>query len=214
MKICISGPACSGKTHFIARLKNKPFVTVYPESSRKVWTDFPEHRAPLSAFRKKVCTMQTDMESLPLISGSVFGVHDRGILDNLTFLYLQDEELFEQELERVTAMTLSKEIKPYDLIIYFDVDIVKGVTPLIEKALNDPLRGATIDVKNYARHVAEFRNAFIDVQNKFNYLNTEVKFIISRPTAEDMDKRNELAEHFIVNFFERKRAFPAEANLV
>ena len=214
MKICISGPACSGKTHFIDRLKNKPFVTVYPESSRKVWTDFPEHRAPLSAFRKKVCTMQTDMESLPLISGSVCGVHDRGILDNLTFLYLQDEELFEQELERVTAMTLSKEIKPYDLIIYFDVDIVKGVTPLIEKALNDPLRGATIDVKNYARHVAEFRNAFIDVQNKFNYLNTEVKFIISRPTAEDMDKRNELAEHFIVNFFERKRAFPAEANLV
>ncbi len=198
MKICVSGPAVSGKTHFIDRLKNKPFVTVYPESSRKVWTDFPEHRAPLSAFRKKVCTMQTDMESLPLISGSVYGVHDRGILDNLTFLYLQDKELFEQEFKRISELFGSREIIPYDLIIYFDVDIVKGVTPLIEKALNDPLRGATIDVKNYARHVAEFRNAFIDVQNKFNYLNTEVKFIISRPTAEDMDKRNELAEHFIV----------------
>ena len=211
MKICISGPACSGKSHFINRMKDKSFVTGYPESSRKVWTDFPEYRTPLKAFRKKICELQTDLESIPLIGRSSCGIHDRGIMDNLTFLYMHDEELFEKEIRRIAGLYDSGNITPYDLIIYFDVDITRGITPLIKKALDDPLRGATIDVKNYASHVVEFRNAFIEVKNRFNYLNTDVKFIIARPAAEDMDKRNELAEHFIVNFFERseKNAKPA-----
>ncbi len=205
MKISISGPACSGKSHFINKLKNKLFVTAYPESSRKIWTDFPEYRTPLNVFRKKICELQTDLEFLPIIGPSSCGIHDRGIMDNLTFLYMQDAELFEKEFKRISGLYESGDIKPYDLIIYFDMDMTTGITPLIKESLDDPIRRATIDVNNYANHVIKFRNAFIDVKNMFNYLNSDVKFIIARPTAEDLDKRNELAEHFIINFFERSK---------
>ena len=198
LKICISGPAVSGKTYFIDRLKHS-YINTYPEASRKVNSIYP-HLADndIDAFRNKVCEFQTSIESMDLESDDKIHIFDRGIIDNVTFLTLQEDKNFAEELSRVIRLYDSGIIKPYDYIFYFDISPFDNLTPLLETALNDPLRKATINVNNFNQHIIDFRNTFIDI---VNFLGLSKKVIVETayPDKAGYDKRNETVEEFITN---------------
>ena len=199
MKICISGPAVSGKTYFINSLKHY-YVFAYPEAARKVNSIYPYLAADdIGAFREKVCEFQTSIESLDLESDDKIHIFDRGIIDNLTFLSLQEDKNFAAELSRVIRLYDSGIIKPYDYIFYFDISPFEKLTPLLETALNDPLRKATINVNNFNQHIIDFRNTFIDV---VNFLGLSKKVIVETayPDESGYDKRNEVVKEFILDF--------------
>ena len=204
MKICISGPAISGKTYFINSL-NYSFIVAYPEAARKASSIYPNLATnDLTAFREKVCEFQTNIESLDLeIEGSVH-IFDRGIIDNLTFLALQEDKNFASELSRAIRLYDGGIIKPYDYVFYFDISPFQKLTPLLAEALNDPLRKATIDINNFNRHIIDFRNAFIDV---VNFLDLSKKVIVETayPDESGYDKRNEVVKEFILNEFKSER---------
>ena len=204
MKICVSGPVVSGKTYFIQNL-NYPFLSAYPEAARKVSSIYPNLATnDLTAFREKVCEFQTNIESLDLeIEGSVH-IFDRGIIDNLTFLALQEDKNFASELSRAIRLYDSGIIKPYDYIFYFDISPFQKLTPLLAEALNDHLRKATIDINNFNQHIIDFRNTFIEVVN-FLDLSKKVVVETAYPDEAGYDKRNEVVKEFILNEFESER---------
>ena len=88
-------------------------------------------------------------------------------------------------------------LKPYDYIFYFDVDLLSGQIPLLKKALDDPLRKATINADNYARHVTDFRVAFIEVMNYFR--DAKVIPITAKPDEEGFNLRNTLVRDHILS---------------
>ena len=198
MKICVSGPAVSGKSYFVNSL-NYPFIATYPESARKVSSIYPNLATNnLLAFREKVCEFQTNIESLDLEIGDSICVFDRGIIDNLTFLALQEDKNFASELSRAIRLYDSGIIKPYDYIFYFDISPFEKLTPLLAEALNDPLRKATIDINNFNQHIIDFRNTFIEVVN-FLDLSKKVVVETAYPDEAGYDKRNEVVKEFILN---------------
>ena len=163
-KVCVSGPAVSGKTHFIENYLAGQLndITILSESARKVSEMYPDMaKNNIEIFRNKVCELQRQRETIVenfMEKGML--ICDRGIFDNLAFLFLCDRNRFNKELSLIINAYKYGIIKPYDYIFYFDVDLLSGPTPLLKKALEDPLRKATINVENYARHAADFRNAF------------------------------------------------------
>jgi len=199
MKVCISGPAASGKTYFLNRISDSQNVTVLSESARKVAEIYPDMPAnDIGKFRDKVCEFQRQRETVveSLMDDGII-LCDRGIFDNLAFLLLQDKERFHKEFTTVLHAYKNKAIKPYDYIVYFDIDLLGGITPLLQKSLSDPLRKATINVDNYQKHVIEFRNAFIEVTNYFRGVN--VVPITAIPDKKGLEERNELVKDYILN---------------
>jgi len=199
MKICISGPAVSGKTYFLDRISDSQDVTVLSESARKVAEIYPDMPANnIGKFREKICEFQRQRETVveSLMDDGII-LCDRGIFDNLAFLLLQDKERFHREFTTVLYAYKNKIIKPYDYIVYFDIDLLDGITPLLKEALDDPLRKATINVDNYARHVADFRIAFIEVTSYFKGVN--VVPITAKPDEKRLEERNELVKDYILN---------------
>lgn len=195
-KICISGPAVSGKTYFIDNL-NYFFTVTYPEAARKVSSMYPNLAVnDLTAFREKVCKFQIDVESLNLENDNNIHIFDRGIIDNLTFLFLQNDENFNSELIKINRLYAGGIIKPYDYIFYFDISPFEKLTPLLTEALNDPLRKATINVENFNQHIIDFRNTFIDVVN-FLGLSKKVVVETAYPDKAGYDERNEAVKEFI-----------------
>jgi hypothetical protein len=199
-KICISGPAVSGKTHCIenyldAQIQN---LTVLSESSRKVAEIYPELPAEnINKFREKICELQRQREAVAenLIGDGIM-ICDRGVFDNLAFLLLQDKNQFHKEFTILLNAYKNKSIKPYDYIFYFDIDLLGDITPLLNKSLNDPLRKATIDINNYAKHVIDFRNAFIEVTSYFRDI--KVIPVVAKPNEEEFNLRNTLVKDFIL----------------
>jgi hypothetical protein len=199
MKICVSGPAVSGKSYFIEKLRELPFVVPYPEAARKTNELFPMLILDndIALFRKKVCEFQTNIESLDLETAGSVHIFDRGIMDNLTFLFLQEDRNFTSELSRITRLYDDGIIKPYDYIFYFDISPFEKLTPLLAEALNDPLRKATIDINNFNQHIIDFRNTFIEVVN-FLDLSKKVVVETAYPDEAGYDKRNKAVKEFIL----------------
>lgn len=208
-KICISGPAISGKTYAIEHIDNSNILTypeaasilTYPEAARKVNSIYPEliKTGQIEEFRKKVCQFQIDIEMM-LTNGNDNMIHifDRGIIDNLTFLALQDDKNLTSEMSKVIDYYKSGELKPYDIIFYFDISPFAELTPLLIEALEDPLRKSTINVNNFKEHIVNFRSAFIDVVN-FLGLANKVKVTSAYPTPEGYSERNNLINQTIKN---------------
>ena len=200
-KICISGPAVSGKTYAIEHM-NHPNILIYPEASRKVNSIYPElvKSGNIEEFRKKVCQFQIDIESMlsNQDNDDMCHIFDRGIIDNLTFLTLQDDKNFTPEMSKVIDYYKSGALKPYDIIFYFDISPFTKPTAMLLDALEDPLRKSTINTKNFKEHIADFRNSFIDVVN-FLGLADKVKVISAYPTPEGYSERNNLIYEVIKN---------------
>jgi uncharacterized protein YkvS len=201
MKVCISGPAASGKSFCIENYLDGRIqgLTVLSESSRKVSEMYPELPIQnIGKFREKICEFQRQRESVVenLMDNGII-LCDRGIFDNLAFLLLQDKNLFHKEFTTVLNAYKNKVIKQYDYIFYFDVDLLGGITPLLDRALNDPLRKATINVDNYAKHIIEFRNAFIEVTNYFK--GVKVIPVVAKPDEEGFDLRNSIVKDYILS---------------
>ena len=199
-KICISGPAASGKTHCIENYLDGRIqdLTVLSESSRKVAEIYPELPTEnINKFREKICEFQRQRENIieNLIDDGIM-ICDRGVFDNLAFLLLQDKNQFHKEFTILLNAYKNKLIKPYDYIFYFDVDLLSGITPLLSKSLSDPLRKATINVNNYANHIVEFRNAFIEVTSYFK--NIKVIPVVAKPNEEGFNLRNTLVKDYIL----------------
>jgi hypothetical protein len=201
-KICISGPAASGKSFCIENYLEDRIqgLTVLSESSRKVAEIYPEIPTEnINQFREKICEFQRQRENISenLISDGII-VCDRGVFDNLAFLLLQDKNLFHREFTILLNAFKNKLIKPYDYIFYFDIDLLGGITPLLENALSDPLRQATINVNSYANHVIEFRNAFIEVTSYFR--GVKVIPVVAKPDEEGFNIRNlSVRDHILSN---------------
>jgi len=196
MKICISGPVSSGKTYFLDRMADSQDTTVLSESARKMAEMYPDMiDNNIGEFAVKSCEFHSQREHIieSLTTGVI--LCDRGIFDNLAFLLLQDKKRFNKELTTVLHNYRNKAIKPYDYIFYFDIDLLDGITPLVKKALDDPLRKAIINIDNYAQHVADFRNAFIEVTSYFK--DVKVIAITVKPCEEQFTERNELAKDYI-----------------
>ena len=199
-KICISGPAASGKTYFIESIDGQlPDITILSESSRKVAEMYPDMPLrDIKKFRSKVYEFQRQKETVVenlMDKGTL--ICDRGVFDNLAFLFLQDKDQFNKELSLVLSLYRDKMLKPYDYIFYFDVDLLDGQTPLLKKALDDPLRKATIKADNYAQHVIDFRVAFIEVMNYFR--GAKVIPITAVPDEEGFNSRNTLVRDHILS---------------
>jgi hypothetical protein len=199
-KICVSGPAASGKTHCIENYLDGRIqdLTVLSESSRKVSEIYPE--LPIKniyKFRETICEFQRQRENIieNLIGDGII-VCDRGVFDNLAFLLLQDKNQFHKEFTILLNAYKNKLIKPYDYIFYFDVDLLDDITPLLSKSLSDPLRKATINVNNYTKHVIDFRNAFIEVTSYFK--NIKVIPVVAKPDEEEFNLRNTLVKDYIL----------------
>ena len=198
-KVCISGPAAAGKTHCIEnyleeRIQN---LTVLSESSRKVAEMYPDMPTEnISRFREKICEFQRQRENVTenLVGDGII-VCDRGVFDNLAFLLLQDKNQFHKEFTILLNAYKNKSIRPYDYIFYFDIDLLGGITSLLKKSLEDPLRKATINTDNYAKHIIEFRNAFIEVTSYFR--NIKVIPVVAKPDEEGFDERNLLVKDYI-----------------
>ncbi|MHB1692589.1 MAG: AAA family ATPase [bacterium] len=204
-KICISGPAASGKTYFIEQIAELQGITVLSESARMVAGMYPDMPGnDIGKFRDKVCELQRQRENIVenLINKGTI-VCDRGIFDNLAFLLLQDKNQFNKELSKILGIYKDGIIKPYDYIVYFDVDLLSGITPLLESSLNDALRKATINVDNYARHAADFRNAFIEVTNYFRDI--KVMPITAKPDKNGFDERNKFVKDYIFYSIQDKK---------
>ena len=199
-KVCISGPAVSGKTHFIEKYLDEQLtdITILSESARKVAEMYPTMaKDNIEIFRNKVCEIQRQRENIvENLMGKGMLICDRGIFDNLAFLFLCDKNRFNKELSLIINSYKTGIIKPYDYIFYFDVDLLSGPRPLLKKALDDPLRKATIDVYNYARHAADFRNAFIEVTGYFR--DVKVVPITAKPDEEGFNERNMLVKDYIL----------------
>jgi hypothetical protein len=199
VKTCISGPAISGKTYFINSL-NHSQILAYPEASRKVNSIYPEliNLGNIEEFRKRVCKFQIDVETILSNSNNdnLCHIFDRGIIDNLTFLTLQNDKSFSTELSKIIDYYRTGLLKPYDIIFYFDISPFTEFTPLLLDALKDPLRKSTIDTNNFKEHIVDFRSAFIDVVN-FLGLDKKVKVISANPTEDGYTKRNELVFEII-----------------
>ena len=204
-KVCVSGPAASGKTHFIENYLAEQLtdITILSESARKVSEMYPTMaKDNIEIFRNKVCEIQRQRETIvenlmEMEKGTL--ICDRGIFDNLAFLLLQDKNQFNKELLNVINIYKNGITKPYDYIFYFDVDLLDGLTPLLERALDDPLRKATININSYARHVSDFRNAFIEVTGYFwNVWNVKVVPIMAKPHEEEFNERNMLVKDYIL----------------
>lgn len=198
-KVCISGPAASGKTHFIENYLGEQLtdITILSESARKVSEMYPSMAKDIEIFRNKVCELQRQRETIVenfMEKGML--VCDRGIFDNLAFLILCDRNRFNRELSLIINIYKNGIIKPYNYIFYFDVDLLDGQTPLLKKALDDPLRKATINVENYARHTAEFRNAFIEATSYFR--DVKVVPIMAKPDEKGFNERNMLVKDYIL----------------
>ena len=200
-KVCVSGPAASGKTHFIENYLAGQLtdITILSESARKVSEMYPAMaKDSIEIFRNKVCEIQRQRETIVenLMEKGIL-ICDRGIFDNLAFLFLCDRNRFNKELSLIINIYKNGIIKQYDYIFYFDVDLLTGgPTPLLKKALDDPLRRATINVENYARHAADFRNAFIEVTGYFR--NVKVVPITAKPHEEGFNERNMLVKDYIL----------------
>ena len=99
------------------------------------------------------------------------------------------------ELCRRVNLCQSKRYNRKFLLFYFDIDMLNGITPLLDKSLNDTLRKATIDVNNYEKHVIDFRNAFIEVTSYFK----DIKVIpfVAKPDEEGFNIRNSLVKDYI-----------------
>ena len=198
-KICISGPAASGKTHCIENYLEERIhnLTVLSESSRKVAEMYPDMLTEnISRFRKKICEFQIQRENIvENLVGDGIIVCDRGVFDNLAFLLLQDKNQFRKEFTTLLNAYKNKTIKTYDYIFYFDIDLLGGITPLLKKSLEDPLRKATINTDNYAKHIIEFRNAFIEVTSYFKGI--KVIPFVSKPDEEGFNLRNSLVKDYI-----------------
>lgn len=201
MKICISGPAASGKTYSIDQFKSLPFVVGYPEGARKVAELEPGlAQKDLSKFRKTVCNYQVDIESLRLESNDTVHIYDRGLIDNLAFLFLQDDPFFPVHLSNIASLYRNKILSSYDTIFYYDIALFIKTPDMLIKALSDPLRKATIDLDNYLGHVAEFKKAFIEITE---YLGLKDKLVITTayPDEEGFDKRNGFVRNLILSAF-------------
>ena len=199
-KISISGPAASGKTHCIENYLEGQIqdLVVLSESSRKTAEIYPELPTEnINKFREKICEFQRQREAVAenLIGDGIM-ICDRGVFDNLAFLLIQDKNQFHKEFTILLNAYKNKLIKPYDYIFYFDVDLLDGITPLLSKSLSDPLRKATINVNNYAKHVIEFRNAFIEVTSYFK--NIKVIPVVAKPDEEGFNLRNTLVKDYIL----------------
>ena len=198
-KICISGPAASGKTHCIENYLDSQIqgLSVLSESSRRVAEMYPDMPTEnISRFRKKICEFQIQRENIvENLVGDGIIVCDRGVFDNLAFLLLQDKNQFRKEFTTLLNAYKNKTIKTYDYIFYFDIDLLGGITPLLKKSLEDPLRKATINTDNYAKHIIEFRNAFIEVTSYFR--NIKVIPVVSKPDEEGFNLRNSLVKDYI-----------------
>ena len=199
-KICISGPAASGKTYFLENIDEQALdITILSESSRKVAETYPDMPLrDIRKFRNKVCEFQRQKETIVenLIDKGTL-ICDRGVFDNLAFLFLQDKKQFNKELSLTLSFYRDEILKPYDYIFYFDVDLLGGQIPLLKKALDDPLRKATINVDNYARHVTDFRVAFISVMSYFR--GVKVIPITAKPDEEGFNSRNTLVRDHILS---------------
>jgi hypothetical protein len=198
-KVCISGPAASGKTHCIENYLDSQIqdLSVLSESSRKVAEMYPDMPTEnISRFREKICEFQRQRENVTenLIGDGII-VCDRGVFDNLAFLLLQDKNQFHKEFTILLNAYKNKLIRSYDYIFYFDIDLLGGITPLLKKSLEDPLRKATINTDNYAKHIIEFRNAFIEVTSYFR--NIKVIPVVSKPDEEGFNLRNSLVKDYI-----------------
>ena len=198
-KICVSGPAASGKTHCIENYLDGRIqdLTVLSESSRKVSEIYPE--LPIKniyKFRETICEFQRQRENIieNLIGDGII-VCDRGVFDNLAFLLLQDKNQFHKEFTILLNAYKNKSLKLYDFVFYFDIDMLNGITPLLDKSLNDTLRKATIDVNNYEKHVIDFRNAFIEVTSYFR--DVKVIPVVAKPDEEGFNLRNSLVKDYI-----------------
>ena len=198
-KICISGPAASGKTHCIENYLDSQIqgLSVLSESSRKVAEMYPDMPTEnINRFREKICEFQIQRENIvENLVGDGIIVCDRGVFDNLTFLLLQDKNQFRKEFTTLLNAYKNKTIKTYDYIFYFDIDLLGGITPLLKKSLEDPLRKATINTDNYAKHIIEFRNAFIEVTSYFKGI--KVIPFVSKPDEEGFNLRNSLVKDYI-----------------
>jgi len=217
MKICISGPVASGKTYFLDKISDLQNTTVLSEPARKVAEMYHDMIVnDTSTFRYKVCEFQRQRESIveSLMDDGLI-LCDSGILDNLTFLLLQDKERFYKELEIVYRGYKNKTIKPYDYVFYFDIDLTSGMTDLLKNALNDPLRKATINVNDYQKHEIEFRNAFIEVSGYLKGIN--VVPITVKPEEKLFDKRNEFVSDSISqlqNIWNNKQSHPNKKGFI
>ena len=198
-KVCISGPAASGKTHCIENYLEERIhnLTVLSESSRKVAEMYPDMLTEnISRFREKICEFQIQRENIvENLVGDGIIVCDRGVFDNLAFLLLQDKNQFRKEFTTLLNAYKNKSIRPYDYIFYFDIDLLGGITPLLKKSLEDPLRKMTINVNDYPKHIVEFRNAFIEVTSYFRGI--KVIPVVSRPDEEGFNIRNSLVKDYI-----------------
>lgn len=199
MKICISGPAVSGKTYAIDKMDN-PKILTYPEAARKVNSIYPElvKLGQIDEFRKRVCQFQIDVETMlsSQDDDNITHVFDRGVIDNLTFLTLQDDGNFPAEMSKIVDYYKTGVLKPYDIIFYLDISPFTEFTPLLIEALEDPLRKSTINTNNFKEHIADFRNSFIDVVN-FLGLAKKVRVISANPTESGYTRRNELVYEII-----------------
>jgi hypothetical protein len=206
LKICFSGPAASGKTYLLNEINEGGLFTsalCIKETARRVNDMYPElAAADIKKFRDMICDFQRNIEEVvELMSGSEdIHIYDRGILDNLAFLYIYDRAAYEIEIAKVEKLYQSGRIKPYDYIFYFDIALngaSEGITPFLRRALDDPLRKNTINVHNYAGHAAEFRNAFITVQLR---LGVKVTPITCYPTKKGYSERNTQIKDLIFQF--------------
>jgi hypothetical protein len=150
----------------------------------------------ISRFREKICEFQIQRENIvENLVGDGIIVCDRGVFDNLAFLLLQDKNQFHKEFTILLNAYKNKSLKLYDFVFYFDIDMLNGITPLLDKSLNDTLRKATIDVNNYEKHVIDFRNAFIEVTSYFR--DVKVIPVVAKPDEEGFNLRNSLVKDYI-----------------
>ena len=202
-KICISGPAISGKTYFLNKTDH-PYILTYPESARKVNNIYPEliQKNKIEEFRKKICQFQIDIESMMTSSDdNMTHIFDRGVIDNLVFLKLNNDKNFEKELSAIKNHYKNNTLRPYDVIYYFDISPFKEFTPLLIEALQDPLRKSTIDTSNFKEHIIDFRNTFIDIISELK-LNDKVRVTTTYPTPKDYTERNNLVYEEIKKIIE------------
>ena len=188
MKVCISGPTCSGKTYFVNGLKHDRVIT-YNDTTREIFRQNPALIENPLLFTTVIWHKQIEKEQNVTNTSKIVSVFDRGIIDNLAFLRIYGEEkMYKSKLQETKSMLENNEIAPYDVIFYFDIEYT--ITELLQNALNDTLRTLTINANYFEHHLKEFKEAFKSTAKSLN-LKDKVVYLKYRSTAEEYNKRNE-----------------------
>lgn len=195
IKICISGSVCAGKSYFVDNFANILGLQQIPETARKLSEEKPHLTHNLEVFRQEIAKKHIEQE----ISLQSSALIDRGFFDNLAFLLLSKDPLYNYFLEETKNIYKNPNYR-YSLIVYFDLSERKGITPLLEQALQDPLRKKTIDTAEFFKFNTEFKRAFECIIKEFK---TEVLTICTIPDIQEYNKRNTLLLQMIKKYLKK-----------